>query len=111
MRRLTRLVVTSLLLSGLALSAAAQPAPPPHDWRGTGTVVALLTPPSDLHPTRPVIVLRHEPIPGLMDQSMYMPFLVASVELLDGLRVGDRIAFAIKETPDALLIVGIGRLP
>ena len=108
MRRLTRLLVAGLLLPALAL---AQPAPPAHDWRGTGTIVALLRPPSDLHPTQPVIVLKHEPIPGLMDQSMYMPFLVASVALFEGLQVGDRIAFAIKETPGALLIVGIGRLP
>jgi hypothetical protein len=110
-RGLGRLLVLGLLLPALAVSAAAQPAPPAHDWRGTGTIVALLRPPSDLHPTQPVIVLKHEPIPGLMDQSMYMPFLVASLALFEGLQVGDRIAFALKETPGALLIVGIGRLP
>jgi hypothetical protein len=104
------------LLLGVAVavttSAGAQPTQPPRpDWRGTGTVVALLRPPSELHPTRPVIVLKHDPIPGLMEESMYMPFIVASLSLFDGLTPGERVAFALKETPDALVVVSIERLP
>jgi hypothetical protein len=93
-------------------SAGAQPAPAPGpDWRGTGTVVALLRPPSELHPTRPVIVLRHDPIPGLMEESMYMPFIAASLALFDGLTLGERVAFGLKETPDALVLISIERRP
>ena len=96
----------------VAATAGAQPTTGPRsDWRGTGTVVAMLRPPSELHPTRPVIVLKHEPIPGLMEDSMYMPFIVASLSLFDGLKLGERVAFVLKETPDVLLLVSIERLP
>lgn len=98
----------------LAAPVAAQPARPAAvkpDWRGTGVVLSLLRPPSDLHATRPVIVIRHEAIPGLMEQPMLMPFLVASAALFEGLRPGDRIAFGLKDVPDALLVISIERLP
>jgi Cu/Ag efflux protein CusF len=94
-------------------SATAQPTRPraeQPDWRGTGIVLKLLPPPSDLHATRPVIVIRHEPIEGLMKDEMTMPFLAASTALFKGLRSGDRIAFGLKETPDALLVISIERL-
>mgnify|MGYP001214710630 CR=1 FL=1 len=73
--------------------------------------MALLRPPSDLHPTRPVIVVKHDPIPGLMEESMYMPFIAASLSLFDGVTLGERVAFGLKETPDALLLISIERLP
>jgi hypothetical protein len=116
--RAVRLLVRRVLacVLGVAVAAAAtagaQPPPAPRtDWRGTGTVVALLRPPSELHPTRPVIVVKHEPIPGLMDDSMYMPFIAASLSLFDGLKLGERVAFVLQETPDALLLISIERLP
>lgn len=80
------------------------------EWRGTGTVVAILPPPSSLHATRPVIILHHEPIHGLMEETMDMPFIAASVDLFQGLRPGDRVAFVLRDTPDALLVVAIERL-
>jgi Cu/Ag efflux protein CusF len=73
-------------------------------------VVRLLPPPSDLHATRPVIIIHHDPIAGLMDESMDMPFIAASSELFRDLRAGDRIAFGLQATPDALLVVSIKRL-
>ena len=85
--------------------AAARP-----DWRGTGVVVALLPPPSSLHATRPVIIVHHDPIHGLMEETMDMPFIAASTELFRGLRPGDRIAFGLKDVPGALLVVAIERL-
>jgi Cu/Ag efflux protein CusF len=94
-----------VLIAALVTTAAAQPARP--DWRGTGVVVAVLPPPSDLHATRPMIVLRHEAIPGLMAETMVMPFIAASVALLDGLRPGDPVAFGLKKTSDALLVISI----
>jgi hypothetical protein len=110
-RRLARSLAALLLAGSLAAPVAAQPAAARPDWRGRGIVLALLPPPSDLHATRPVIVIHHEPITGLMEESMSMPFVVASTELFHGLRAGDRIAFGLQDTPGALLVVAIDRLP
>ena len=85
-------------------------APAKPDYRTTGTVLALLPPPSSLHATRPVIIIEHEPIAGLMNESMSMPFIAASSELFQGLKVGDRISFGMKDTSDALLVIEIHRL-
>jgi Cu/Ag efflux protein CusF len=102
-----------LLVLALAAPVAAQPARPATgraDWRGTAVVLAVLPPPSDLHATRPVIVLQHEAIPGLMDHAMTMPFLVASPALFEGIRPGDRVTFGLQDVPDALLVISIERL-
>jgi len=98
----------ALLLVAIAAlpGAHAQPA----RWRGHGVVVALLPAPSSLHATRPVVVLDHEPIAGLMEERMSMPFIAASADLFRGIAVGDRVAFALAETPDALLVVSLERL-
>jgi Cu/Ag efflux protein CusF len=101
-------------LTLVAGSAVAQPAKPETgtpDWRGTGTVLKVLPPPSELHATRPVIIIQHDPIPGLMAESMAMPFLAASSRLFRGLRAGDRITFGLKDVPDALLVISIERTP
>jgi Cu/Ag efflux protein CusF len=96
-----------LLVLGLALPAAhAQPV----RWRGTGVVLAVLPAPSSLHATRPVVVLDHGPIHGLMEDRMTMPFIAASTDLFRGIKAGDRVAFALAETPDALLVVSLERL-
>lgn len=112
--RPTRFALAAMLIA--APLAGPSPAPPQVtvpakvDWRGTGVVVAILPPPSGLHATRPVIIIRHDPILGLMDETMDMPFLAASTDLFRDLRPGDRVAFALKDVPDALLVVGISRL-
>jgi len=98
------------LVCAAAVAAPTQAADEKPDWRGTGVVLKLLPPPSDLHATRPVIIIRHDPIDGLMPEAMSMPFLAASTRLFEGLRAGDRIAFGLKETPDALLVISIERL-
>ncbi len=102
------LLLTSLLHAAPAASQAAPAAKP--DWRGTGTVVAVLPPPSSLHATRPVIIIHHGPIHGLMEETMEMPFIAASAGLFAGLHPGDRIAFGLRDTPDALLVVSIEHL-
>jgi len=110
MRRAGSALVATLLL---AASAAAQPgrdAAPRADYRGTGVVLAILPPPSDLHATRPVIVVEHEAIAGLMNERMSMPFIAASTTLFQGLTPGDRIAFGLKDTPGALLVIFVERL-
>jgi Cu/Ag efflux protein CusF len=100
--------VVTLILAVAALAAAARLAAA-ADYRGTGVVVALMPAPSSLHATRPVIIIHHDPLPPLMPEEMDMPFLAASPALLANLRPGDRISFALKDTPDALLVVAIER--
>jgi len=51
-----------VLTSGVAAAQPATPEAAKPDWRGTGVILKLLPPPSDLHATRPVIVLQHDPI-------------------------------------------------
>lgn len=80
------------------------------DYRGTGVILALLPPPSSLHATRPVIVIEHEPIAGLMDERMSMPFIAESTALFQGFQPGDRIAFELRDTPGALLVIAIDRV-
>lgn len=104
MRRLAALALTLTL--ALAAAAAAQTA----RWSGVGTVMALLPAPSPFHATRPVIVLDHEPIPGLMDQRMSMPFIASSAALFSDLKIGERVAFELLDTPGALLVVRVDRL-
>ena len=104
----------TLALLFLAAAAAAQPAQSPAakpDYRGTGVVLAILPPPSNLHATRPVIVIDHDAIEGLMAEKMSMPFIAASTALFQGLMPGDRIAFGLKDTPDALLVIVVEHLP
>jgi hypothetical protein len=100
-------LVVGGLIGFVVRSRVATPTP---DYLGTGTVVSLLPPPSALHATRPVIIIHHEPIPGLMEEAMSMPFIAASSRLFEGLRPGDRIAFGLKSTPEALLVVSLERL-
>jgi len=98
------------LVAVIALSAVAAAAQAPQEYRGTGIVVAVMPPPSSLHATRPVIVLQHQPIPGLMDEEMSMPFIAASDDLFREVKPGDRVAFVLRDTPGALLVVSIRRL-
>jgi Cu/Ag efflux protein CusF len=110
---MTRAYLALLAALVLVAGAAAQPARDAAtrpDYRGTGVVLAILPPPSSLHATRPVIVIEHEPIAGLMNEAMSMPFIAASTAVFQGLRTGDRIAFGLKDTPDALLVITVERL-
>jgi len=110
MRRTCSVILATLLFAvGIAAGQPVRSGVKP-DYRGRGVVLALLPPPSDLHATRPVIVIEHEPIAGLMDEKMSMPFIAASTALFQGLHKGDRVAFGLKDTPDALLVVAIERL-
>lgn len=111
----TKLVVTltlGLLVAGglIGFFLGVWDAGPRSDYQGTGVVVSLLPPPSTLHATRPVIIIHHEPIPGLMEEAMSMPFIAASTRLLEGLRPGDRVKFRMQVTPEALLVVSLERM-
>src|SRR5436190_11375216 len=111
MKRAGVVLIATLLLVAHAAAEPARDAATRPDYRGTGVVMAILPPPSSLHATRPVIVIEHEPIAGLMDERMSMPFIAASTALFQGLSPGDRIAFGLKDTPGALLVILIERLP
>ena len=103
-------LVGVLLRAGPSTFGEADPAAAVQaDYRGTGVVIALLPAPSHLHATRPVIVIHHDPILPLMPETMDMPFIAASATLFANLRPGDRITFALRDTPDALLVVAIER--
>jgi Cu/Ag efflux protein CusF len=88
---------------------AASDATSKPDYQGTGVVVGLHPPPSSLHATRPVVVLHHDPIVGLMDETMSMPFIATSTKLFKGLKPGDRVEFGLKSTEDALLVISLRR--
>ncbi|HEV8436709.1 MAG TPA: copper-binding protein [Methylomirabilota bacterium] len=59
-----------------------------------------------------MILVKHEAIPGLMDEMSSMSFFAESRELLDraDLHPGDRIRFTIRQLPDKLLVVEIQKL-
>lgn len=60
-----------------------------------------------------MILVRHEAVPGLMEEMQSMLFFVESKELLDRAKLlsGDRVRFTLRQTPERLLIVEIHRLP
>ena len=108
------IVVATALMIVCAVAAdlqAASSSTSKPDYQGTAVIVALHPPPSSLHPTRPVVVLHHDPIVGLMDEKMEMPFIAASPSLFKGLKAGDRVEFGLKSTPDALLVISLRPLP
>ncbi len=101
-----------LLVCGGAIGyfLGSRPTAPQPDYQGTGVVVALLPPPSNLHATRPVIIIHHDPVPGLMEEAMSMPFIATSTKLFEGLRPGDRISFGLRSTSEALEVISIERV-
>lgn len=59
-----------------------------------------------------MILVRHDAVPGLMDEMSSMAFFAESKELLDraALKPGDRVRFTIKQLPDKLLVVRLQKL-
>ena len=59
-----------------------------------------------------MILVRHDAVPGLMEEMASMTFLTESKALLDraALQPGDRVRFTIRQTPDALLVVEIEKI-
>lgn len=60
-----------------------------------------------------MMLVRHEAIPGLMDEMAAMSLVTESRALLDqaALERGDRVRLTIRQTPEALLVVEIQKLP
>jgi Cu/Ag efflux protein CusF len=105
-----RPLIAVALIAALAgfLPASAQTG---RRWKSAATIVALMPPPSALHATRPVVILDHEPIPGLMEEKMSMAFVAASTDLFRGLSPGDHVTFELEDVPGALLVVTLARVP
>jgi Cu(I)/Ag(I) efflux system protein CusF len=88
-----------LILAAAAPCAFAQPpaeraaAPPTgRSAKGVGVV-------TEIDAAGQILTLKHEPIPALGWPSMTMPFHVAAPALLNGLKVGQKVAFDTKEAP------------
>ncbi|HEY8003524.1 MAG TPA: copper-binding protein [Phenylobacterium sp.] len=88
------------LAAAFALAAAgmACAAPPAQDAAApamkTGKGVGVIT---EIDAKEATVTLKHEPIPALGWPSMTMPFRANPPSLLDGLKVGQKIAFDANE--------------
>jgi Cu(I)/Ag(I) efflux system protein CusF len=85
----------TLALAGAAPAAPGDPAasaqPPAHrSAKGVGVV-------TEIDAKEGVVTLKHEPIAALGWPSMTMPFHANPPSLLDGLKVGQKVAFDTKE--------------
>ena len=87
-----------LALALAALAAAVTACGPPLH-HGHGTVVAV-------DAARGEVTLDHERMPGFMD-AMTMTYTVAQPSLLDGIRVGEEVDFALEQRGDELRIRSI----
>lgn len=59
-----------------------------------------------------MILVRHDAVPGLMEEMPSMLFFAESRELVDRAQLaqGDRIRFTVRRTPDRLLVVEIQKI-
>lgn len=59
-----------------------------------------------------MILVRHDVVPGLMEEMASMAFVVESRERLDraGLTPGDRVRFTVRQLPGQLLVVEIQKI-
>lgn len=59
-----------------------------------------------------MISVRHERIPGVMDEMSYMVFMAETKGLIDRAKLmpGDRVRLTVRTTPDRLLLVDIQKI-
>ena len=59
-----------------------------------------------------MILVQHEPVPGLMETMEMMSFFTESKELIDNAKIekGDRIRFTIRQVPGKLLVTKIEKI-
>ena len=59
-----------------------------------------------------MILVKHDAVPGLMQEMGSMALFAESREVLDraALRPGDRVRFTVRQLPDKLLIVEIQKV-
>jgi len=60
-----------------------------------------------------MFLVKHDPVPGLMDEMSSMALFADSADLLDRARLeaGDHVRLTIRQTPDRLLVVEIQKIP
>ena len=97
-----RLLVTSGLLLGLCLAAAADLSAQSR-LEGDGRVIKV-------DEAEHMLFLAHGPIPGFMPVPMRHGFAVHRDELLKGLKVGDMVHFVLEVQNDILGISSIERI-
>jgi hypothetical protein len=100
----TRMTYRAEVLAPLERDAAGN-----EVYRFVGRVVEVALPPSLYDATRPVVVLDHGPVRGLMPGHT-MPFMAASAELIKDFRPGEQVRGALTATPGALLVTELERL-
>jgi Cu(I)/Ag(I) efflux system periplasmic protein CusF len=82
------------------MKGMAMPQPSGRSGKGTGVVVGV-------DRDAGTVTLKHQPIPALGWPSMTMDFKATPPSLLDGLKVGQKIAFDANEGNGVPLITGI----
>jgi Cu/Ag efflux protein CusF len=97
-----RLLVSSFLLLGLCLAAAADLSAQSR-LEGDGRVIKV-------DEAEHMLFLAHGPIPGFMPAPMRHGFAVHRDELLKGLKVGDMVHFVLDVQNDILGITSIEQL-
>lgn len=96
MKALSLAFAAALALAGGALAAppgdpAATAQPPGHrSAKGVGVV-------TEIDVSQAMVTLKHQPIPALGWPSMTMPFRANPPSLLNGLKVGQKVAFDTRE--------------
>ncbi len=58
------------------------------------------------------ILVRHDAVPGLMDEMAAMAFVVESRHILDraGIAPGDRVRLTVRQEPERLLVVEVQKI-
>jgi hypothetical protein len=59
-----------------------------------------------------MLLVRHETVPGLMEEMSSMALFAESPDILDAadLHSGDRVRFTVRQLSDKLVIVGIRKI-
>jgi hypothetical protein len=59
-----------------------------------------------------LMIVNHDPAPGLMDEMVNMAFFAETKEMLDaaGLQPGDRVRLTVRQLPDRYLVVEVRKI-
>jgi Cu(I)/Ag(I) efflux system protein CusF len=93
-----RLMLSSLLLAPLAAAAQSAPAAGANAGTGQGEVRRIAK-------EQNKITLRHGEIRALDMPAMTMVFTVRDADLLDKVKVGDKVQFSVEKTPEGVFLV------
>lgn len=95
----------------LAAAACAPPASAPESEQAAQTQpagpIAATGQVTAVNAAQATIGIAHEPIPALNWPSMTMQFAVENPAQLEGIAVGDRVAFELKSATDSTIVTGV----